>query len=433
MENLERLSGRIGGGEYDRAFSYLYGCEERTLLAQRRRYLDLIRTFGERYGRQECALFSSPGRTEVGGNHTDHQHGRVLAAGVDLDVIAAACPNDEGIIRIKSKGYPEDVIDLRELAEKDSERGRSASLVRGIAARFMQLGLKIGGFDACTTSDVLGGSGLSSSAAFEVLVGTILSGLYNGGALDPVLIAQISQYAENVYFGKPCGLMDQTACAVGGFVTIDFDDPQKPVVEKVDFDFAHSGSRLCIVDTKGDHADLTDDYASMPAEMKSVAAQFGKEVLREVPPEEFYKGLGQIYGKVSDRAIVRAVHFYADNDRVPRQVAALREGDFPTFCRLVIESGRSSAMYLQNLFSCKDPARQGLTVALALSERLLAGKGGAWRVHGGGIAGTIQAFVPESLLNGYRAMIDGVFGAGSCHVLSIRPVGLCEVTIGLGR
>jgi galactokinase len=384
---------------------------------------ETLKCFAERYGKdRDVSLFSAPGRTEIGGNHPDHQHGRVLAAAVNLDLICAAAKNGENVIRIKSQGFPEDIIDLAALAPVESEKEKAASLIRGVAARFQQLGYEIGGFDAYTISDVLKGSGLSSSAAFEVAVGTILNHLFNGGGVDAVRIAQIGQYAENNYFGKPSGLMDQAASAVGGFVAFDFKDPGKPVVEPVDFDFASCGHSLCIVDTGGSHADLTADYAAVAAEMKAVAAYFGKEFLREVNEAAFFENLGALRAALGERQVLRAMHFFGDNARVPKQVEALKKGDFEGFKRMIIESGRSSRELLQNVFSTAAPIQQGLSLALSLSERLLAGKG-AWRVHGGGFAGTIQAFVPNEMLAYYRERMENVFGAGTCHVLSIRPYG----------
>lgn len=420
---------RISAGDLDNALCYLYGRE--SLDAQRTRYIEALEQFSSLFGEREARLFSAPGRTEAGGNHTDHQRGRVLAGSVNLDAIAVAAPC-AGTIRVQSKGYPRDEVELKDLAPRPDEKNRSAAVIRGMAARFNELGHKIGGFDAYTTSDVLGGSGLSSSAAFEMLIGAALNGLYNDGALSPIEIAQIGQYAENVYFGKPSGLLDQMASAVGGFVTADFKDPLHPVIKKVAYDFAASGCRLCVVDTKGDHAGLTPEYGAIPQEMREVAAFFGKEVLREVDPDEFFARIGEVYAVTSNRAVARAIHFFGDDARVARQVRALEENRFDRFCELVVESGRSSAMYLQNVFAASDPAHQGLTVALALSERMLAGRG-AWRVHGGGFAGTIQAYVPADLLEDYRRMIDGVYGPGSCHVLSIRPIGECEVTSALGQ
>lgn len=422
---ITQLEQTLNQGGYEKTFSYLYGDKAGS---QKERYLSAIKSFHHIYAQnEEIELYSAPGRTEVCGNHTDHQHGRVMAAGVDLDVIAVASKNLENIIRIQSEGYPLDEIDLSDLSVKESEKNTAAALIRGVAAKFQDLGVRIGGFNAYTTSNVLKGSGLSSSAAFEVLVGVILNDLWGDGKLDSVQIAQIGQYAENVYFGKPSGLMDQTASAVGGFVAIDFQDPGSPVVEQVKVDFAASGYKLCIVDTGGSHADLTGDYATIPEEMGAVAAVFGKKVLREVDPNEFYKNLAKVRETCSDRAILRAFHFFADNNRVPEEQKALERKDYRSFLELVIESGHSSYMYLQNVYPCGTPQEQGLSLALAVSERVLKGQG-AWRVHGGGFAGTIQCFVPEALLESYQAAIEAVFGAGTCHILSIRPVGGIHVT-----
>lgn len=422
---IQELKEQLEQGAYERVFQWLYS---EKAAEQPQRYAQALDAFGELFGKErDVQLFSAPGRTEVGGNHTDHQRGRVLAAGVNLDVIAVASPNQEGIIRIQSAGYPMDEVRLSDLSVHEEEKNKAISLIRGVAARFQQLGMEIGGFDAYTTSNVLKGSGLSSSAAFETVVGQMLNHLYSGEKATPVQIAQIGQYAENVYFGKPCGLMDQTACSVGGFVTIDFEDPEHPKVEQVPVDFATAGYKLCIVDTGGNHSDLTGDYASIPVEMKSVAGFFGKEVLRQVPQEDFLSKIAQLREQCGDRAVLRAFHFYADNDRVPKQVAALGDRDFQRFKELVIESGNSSFEYLQNVYTCQNPQEQGLSLGLAISERILKGKG-AWRVHGGGFAGTIQAFVPEDLLEEYRRSVEAVFGQGKCHVLSIRPIGGVCVT-----
>ncbi len=395
--------------------------------AQSARYVRIAQSFESLFGEgREVSFFSSPGRTEVCGNHTDHNHGCVLAASVNLDAVAAAGFNNENIVRVKSEGYKMDVVDLAELGVMPEERGKSCSLVRGVCAGFRNRGYNIGGFDAATASDVLSGSGLSSSAAFEVLLGTILNHLFNDGKISAVEIAKIAQFAENEYFGKPCGLMDQTACSVGSFVKIDFADPSKPVIEKLDFDFAACGYSLCIVDTGGSHSDLTDEYAAVRKEMESVAASLGKKVLRDVPKEEFEKALPLIRETVGDRAVLRAMHFYADNERVNKQAQALGANDFEAFKSLVIESGFSSYMYNQNIFSCKDPSAQSVSVALALCEQMLRGKG-AWRVHGGGFAGTIQAFVPNELLDAFNKKMQSVFGAKSCYVLSIRPYGGIKV------
>ncbi len=392
---------------------------------QYERFLDVLSDFGEYFDKneeREVSLFSAPGRSEVCGNHTDHNHGRVLAAGISLDAIAVASKNDTGVVSIKSKGYPMDVISCDALEVDENNFGKSSELIRGILSRFKQLGYRIGGFDATTASKVLSGSGLSSSAAFEVLVCTILNHLYNDGKIDPVEIAQISQYAENVYFGKPCGLLDQMACSVGGFVTIDFNDPSKPIIKKVNFDFASCGHSLCIVDTKGDHSDLTDEYAAVRAEMEAVAAFFGKKVLRELDKQTVLENAADIRAAVSDRAVLRAIHFFNDDERVVKEVEALENGDFALFKKLTIESGRSSYMYNQNVYACSAPLSQPLSLALAVSEELLKGKG-AWRVHGGGFAGTIQAFVPDELLDEYKNTMNSIFGDDACYVLSIRPMG----------
>ena len=423
--NCKMLKDKLYGGEYGNVFKTLY---PNTYSTAADRYAAAVDEFEKLFGSDNgVRLFSAPGRTEVGGNHTDHQHGCVMAASVDLDVIAVARKNDDNIIRIKSKGFDMDVIDLEKLNPVDDEAEHAAALIRGVAARFKELGYNIGGFDAYTTSNVLKGSGLSSSAAFEVLVCTLLNSLYNGDKMDSVEKAIVSQYAENVFFGKPCGLMDQMACSVGGFVSIDFKDTAKPVIEKVDFDFKAVGHSLCIVDTGGCHADLTDDYAGIPTEMKAAAAFFGKDVLREVDENEFYAKMPELRKNVSDRGILRAVHFFDDNRRAQDMRDALKNGDFEQFKAIVSDSGMSSMTLLQNVFSSSNPEEQGLSLALALTAKIL-GKNGAWRVHGGGFAGTIQAYVPVELLDGYKSQIESVFGSGSCYVLNVRPVGGVEVT-----
>ncbi len=424
MFNAAGLKSELSSGKYQETFKKLYPNSSNAA----ERYCYVVDKFVEKYGDSDgLRLFSAPGRTEVGGNHTDHQHGCVLAAGVDLDVIAVARKNDDGIIRIQSEGFAEDVIDLKILTPQVEETEHAPALVRGIAARFNELGYKIGGFDAYTTSNVLKGSGLSSSAAFEVLVCTLLNSLYNDEKMDSVEKAIVSQYAENVFFGKPCGLMDQMACSYGGFVGIDFNDPQKPIIEKVNFDFSAVNHSLCIVDTGGCHADLTPDYAAVPAEMKSVAKVLGKEVLRDVDEAEFYSNIPELREKTNDRAVLRAIHFFNDNRRAVTLKNLLKENDFEGFKKIIIESGRSSLQSLQNVYSSANPSEQGLTLALALTEKILNGKG-AFRVHGGGFAGTIQAFVPNEILSTYKTEIEKVFGEGKCYVLSIRPVGGVEVT-----
>ena len=383
--------------------------------------------FTAAFGTAPTRYFSAPGRTEIGGNHTDHQRGRVLAAAVNLDTLAAVRPNETCVIRIQSQGYPLCTVDLTELTPQPAEINTTPALIRGVAARFTQVGCAVGGFDAYVESTVLPGSGLSSSAAFEVLVGTIINHLFFAGKVSQPEIAQIGQYAENVFFGKPCGLMDQTASAVGGLVTIDFLDKENPRIRSVDFDFSACGHALCIIDTQASHADLTDEYAAITRELKSICAHFGKEVLTQVSQEDFMAALPALRESCSDRAVMRAMHFYRENARVPQQVAALEQGDFPEFLRLVRESGYSSYMYLQNVIPAGYKQQQDVAVSLALCEHYLNGQG-AFRVHGGGFAGTVQAFVPFALLETFRTGIDGVLGEGACHVLSIRPQGGVEIT-----
>lgn len=381
--------------------------------------------FREAFGGEPERYFSAPGRTEIGGNHTDHQRGRVLAAAVNLDTLAAVRVNGTGTIRILSQGYPMSVVELNQLEPQAEEVNTTPALIRGVAARFVQLGCRVEGFDAYCTSTVLPGSGLSSSAAYEVLIGTIINHLFFDGRVSQPEIAQIGQYAENVFFGKPCGLMDQTASAVGNLVSIDFFDKDKPVITPVDFDFSACGHALCIIDTRASHADLTDEYAAIPGEIKKVCAHFGKEVLTQIDEQEFYAAIPALRKSCGDRAVLRCVHFYQDNARVPRQVAALQSGDFDTFLKLISESGRSSWMYLQNVIPAGYKEHQDVAVSLALCEHYLQGRG-AFRVHGGGFAGTVQAFVPFDLLDSFRAGVDAALGAGACHVLSIRPQGGVE-------
>ena len=378
--------------------------------------------FEERFGHPARYVFSAPGRTELSGNHTDHQHGRVLAAAVNLDTRAAVAENGTREIRVASEGYPLCRVSLDELAIHPAETGTTAALIRGVAARIASMGYALRGFDACVHSTVLPGSGLSSSAAFEVLIGTILNTLFCGGAITPVAIAQIAQYAENVYFGKPSGLMDQTASSVGGILGIDFADEKAPAVERVDFDFSACGHALCILDSGADHADLTDEYAAIPRELAQVCAVFGKKYLREVPEADFWARLPEVREAAGDRAALRAMHVYRDNERVARQIAALKAGDFGGFLSLVTESGYSSWMYLQNVVPLGATAHQQMALALALTGRLLGGRG-AYRVHGGGFAGTVLAFVPLDMLDFFRAGAEAVLGKGRCHVLSIRKEG----------
>jgi len=413
----------IETGRMDTGLKLLYGDDPIQLEQQKQRYAALIKMFNQEFpGERVIEIFSTPGRTEVGGNHTDHNAGRILAAAVDLDIIAAVAPNKDGVIRIRSEKFPAVEVNIDELDRVEDEQFTPTSLVRGVCARLVQLGYQIGGFDSFTTSNVPNGAGLSSSAAFEVLVVTVLNHLFNDGAIDDVINAQIAQYAENEYFGKPCGLMDQTTCAVGGLVTIDFKDFENPIVHKVDFNFSAQGFSVVIVAVGGDHADLNDDYIALEHEMKSAAKAMGGEVLREFSKEALYQNLAAVREQVSDRGILRAIHFYDDDQRVVDQVMKLERGDFTAFLNLIIESGYSSWMLCQNVFSCTNVHDQGLAVALAMSEDILKGKG-AWRVHGGGFAGTIQAFVPNEMVAKYIRELEAVFGPGSCHQLLIRSVG----------
>ena len=382
--------------------------------------------FREAFGREPQRYFSAPGRTEIGGNHTDHQRGRVLAAAVNLDTCAAVALNSDGVIRVLSKGYPLCQVNLTQLRPDASEFGTTTSLIRGVAAWFREKGYAISGFDAYVESTVLPGSGLSSSAAFEVLMGTILNGLFCVGEVDAKTVAMVGQYAENVFFGKPCGLMDQMASSVGNLVTIDFFRKDDPDVRPVNVDFASFGHALCIIDTGADHADLTDEYAAITRELKAVCGHFGKEVLTEIREEDFYAAIPALRRSCGDRAVLRAIHFYRENARVPRQVAALEAGDFDRFLALIRESGESSYMYLQNVIPAGRTTHQEVALSLALCQQLLGGRG-ACRVHGGGFAGTIQAFVPMDMLENFQKNMDAVLGTGACHVLSIRPQGGMEM------
>jgi galactokinase len=425
MQTLNSLITRLEAGPVA-ALADLYGNDNAVLQLQSERYLNLLREFSSTYTASEVAVFSSPGRTEIGGNHTDHNYGRVLAGAVNLDNIAVAAPNNSNRVRVVSIGYPAFEVDLTNLTPDSGEFYTSASLIRGISTRLQQLGYKTGGFDACIDGAVPKGSGLSSSASFEVLIGAVISHLFNDGKLDPIQNAIIGQYSENNFFGKPCGLMDQTACSVGGLVTIDFKDPANPIVKKVNFDFIATGYSLIITDTGGNHADLNDEYASLPTEMKSVAAQLGAKVLREVSLDTIVANIPTLREKTGDRAILRAIHFEGDNQRVVEQVEALEKNDFNSFLDMVIASGQSSYMYNQNIYPVSNVKEQGISLALALSELVLKGKG-AWRVHGGGFAGTIQAFVPKDLQEKYISTLENVFGKGSCHNLFIRPQGSIKV------
>lgn len=425
MELTKSIIFKIQSGDFDDRLLDIY-VDENVLEYQKERYIKAIKKYEELYGEGEVEIYSAPGRSEVGGNHTDHQRGQVLACGLNLDVIAIVSKSDDDIIKIVSDDYNIKDINVNDLSKKDSEENTSESLIRGVAKRLKDEGYKVGGFKTFMTSDVLRGSGMSSSAAFEVAIGTIISGLYNNMEISPVFIAQASQYAENVYFGKPSGLMDQMASSVGSLVNIDFKDTKNPVIRKVDVDFAKFSHSLCIVDTKGSHADLTPEYAAVPIDMKKVAAYFGKEVLREVDEDEFYANISDIREKVGDRPVVRAMHFFFDHNTVTKEVNALEAGDFEEFKKHISASGNSSFKYLQNVYPASDVANQGLSVGLGVSERILDGKG-AVRVHGGGFAGTIQAFVPNDMVSEYREEMDKLFGEGSCHVLKVRKYGGMKV------
>ena len=429
MPSIQELRQFFDTSQAADKLSVLYGTQPRRLESMRERWRSLINSYAEKFiDGDDVQLFSTPGRTEVGGNHTDHNAGCVLAAAVDLDLIGVAGRTKDGMITVYSEGYPEVTIDTRNLQAEEEERFTTAALIRGICARMKESGWQIGGFNACMTSDVPKGSGLSSSAAFEVQVATILSEIYNDGKLDPVQKAIIAQYAENNYFGKPCGLMDQTTCSVGGFVTIDFRDGNQPIVHKLAYDFAASGYALVILETGGDHADLTDEYAAVAGEMKSVAHALGGKVMRDVSLDQFMGALPELHHKVNDRALLRAFHFLRENQRVADEVNALEAGQFSRFLDLVNESGLSSWTLLQNCYSTRSPHQQGIPLALAISAQLL-GKKGAYRVHGGGFAGTIQVFIPIESVAAYVLQMEMIFGQGACYPVMVRSVGSTRVDL----
>ena len=424
----KELIALIENGGLDSRFAALYG--ESAVAAQRERYTDAVREFSSLFGAdREVRLFSVPGRSEISGNHTDHNRGCVIAAAVDLDIIAVASANGDGKVTVKSKGFPADTVDCHPGEPDEKLFYTSGSLLSGVCAGFEKRGYRVGGYDAYTTSNVLKGSGISSSAAFEVMIGTVMNHLYNDAVITAPVIAEIAQYAENVYFGKPSGLMDQTACAVGGFSFIDFADPKAAKIEKLGFDLSRAGYSLCITNTGGNHADLNDDYASVPAEMKAVAEEFGRGVLRGLTVKELLARAGELREKVGDRAILRAFHFIRENERFMGQAEALKRGDIGSFLRGVRASGESSFMYLQNVYTTKNVREQGLSLALAVTDYALSGteRTSAWRVHGGGFAGTVQAFVPDENVDGYKSGMEAVVGAGSCAVLKVRPEGCTAV------
>ena len=409
-------------------FINLYGKDSKVLETQKQRYINALEKFSKLYpNRDEIEIYSASGRTEIGGNHTDHQHGCVLAAAVNLDVIGIVAFHNEKVIRVKSEGYDAFEVELSDLSVKKGETG-SAAIIRGIASKFASFGVEVSGFDMYSTSDVLCGSGISSSAAFETLVGTIIDIHYNEGKAGAVEIAKIGQYAENVYFGKNSGLMDQMVSSVGGLVSIDFNDTEKPLIKNFNFDFDSKGYSICVTDTKGSHANLTGDYVAIRNEMEQVAAFFGTSYLRQVEEKDFYENISKIRKTCSDRAVIRATHFFDDNNRAIQEAKALMNDNLEEFLKLVQESGDSSATLLQNLYSLSSPTKQEIPLAIMMSKKILNGKG-AVRVHGGGFAGTIQAFVPKEVEAEYISKMNNIFGEGSCHKLRIRPVGGTKINL----
>ena len=421
----------ITSGELDAKFASLLEVPvtDERVPAIRDRWLGAVNAFEEIYGAdRDVALFSVPGRSEIMGNHTDHQQGRVIAASITLDCIAVASKREDSVIRIKSEGFPEDVVDINVYNTPVDERFfKSDAIIAGVADGFRNNGYSVGGFDAYTTSNVLKGSGLSSSAAFEDMVGNILSHFYNDGVVSATDIARIAQYAENKFFGKPCGLMDQMACAWGGLITIDFADKNAPKTEGLGFDLTKKGYSLCITDTGGNHADLNADYASVPAEMKAVASVFGEEVLCRVTYDEIIEKAAEIRKTCGDRALLRAIHFVRETERVAKTAEILKNDDLDAFLAAILSSGDSSYKYLQNVYTVKNVEEQGLSLALAVTEGYLCDKKAAWRVHGGGFAGTTQAFVPSEYANEFRSLMDSVFGEGACMELRIRSAGAVKV------
>ncbi len=425
MINLITAKENLKNKTYDALLEDIY-VDKSLLDYHRERYIQAITQYETLFSQDEISIFSAPGRSEVCGNHTDHQHGKVLATSINLDTIAVVAKNNSNVINLVSEGYDMATIDIDDLGVRENEAGGTESIIRGVLKGLKDRGYTLGGFNAYTTSDVLVGSGLSSSAAFENLIGTIVSGLFNDMRIDPVVIAQVSQFAENVYFKKPCGLMDQMACSVGGMINIDFENPQTPVVNKIDVDFEKHNYSLCIVDTKGSHVDLTDDYAMIPLEMKKVANYLGNEVLRACDSNEFYRNLSEIRKAVGDRAVLRAIHFFKEENNVDTAVNALKNDNFDDFLKIIKESGDSSFKYLQNVYVSRDVQNQNVSVALALSDELLQNYG-VCRVHGGGFAGTIQAFVNNDFVDTYKGFINSVFGENSCHVLKVRKHGSIKV------
>ena len=425
----EKAKETIERGLADKMICDMLGVGSAALDEYKARLVSALNRFADLYGRErDVAVFSVGGRSEISGNHTDHNGGKVIAAAVNLDIIAVASARDDGVIRVKSEGFDEDVVTPDDAAAPDPAKfSSSAALIAGIEHAFKARGLSVGGFDAYTTSNVIKGSGLSSSAAFEVMIGKILSYFYNINNIDTKEIAKAAKYAENVFFGKPCGLMDQMACATGGLITVDFSSSSDPSARSINFDFASSGLSLCITNTGSSHSDLTDEYAAVPSEMKRVASFFGKERLCELSRAGIEEKITALREFAGDRAVMRAFHFFDENERVERQTEALEGNDTGEFLRLVTASGRSSFCYLQNVYSALDPEDQGTSLALYLSEKFLKDKVGAARIQGGGFAGTIEAFVPDRHAGEYKEMMEKVFGDGSCHILSVRPAGAVKI------
>ena len=425
--NVQSVIYSIKNGSLDEKLVRLYG--KNALEAQKKRYIGALEEFADLFGNnREVSIFSVPGRSEISGNHTDHNFGCVIAGSVDLDIIAVASKRDDSVLHIKSEGHNPDIVDIKKYTSPDEKLfGRSASILAGVAKGLSDAGYEVGGLDAYTTSCVPGGSGLSSSAAFENMVGTMINHFYNGGKVSSVEIAKISQFAENAFFGKPCGLMDQVACAFGGIVAIDFADPKNPIIEQLDLDLAGAGYALCIIKTGGNHADLTDDYAAVPAEMKAVARELGVSVLRETTKEALFEKISELREKVGDRAIMRACHFFDENERVAEIKEALRAKKIDKFFDGILASGKSSFCYLQNVYTTKNVSEQGVSLALCIAESYLKQVGGAWRVHGGGFAGTVQSFVPLAHVEEFTKTIEAVFGKGSCLALSVRPDGAIKL------
>lgn len=421
MKATVELKQELQQNKHEALIKELY-VDSRRVDTETKRYIEAITKYEQLFGEGKVGVFSAPGRSEIGGNHTDHQQGRVLAASVNVDFLAVAGSVEEPVIQVLSEGYEMITVDVTDLSLCEEEKGTTKAIIKGMIKGFVDAGYNVGGFNAYITSEVLSGSGLSSSAGLETLIGTIVSGLYNEQKVSPVTIAKLGQYAENVYFGKPSGLMDQMASSVGDIIYIDFKDKETPVIEKIEVEFERAGYSLCIVDTKGSHDDLTDEYAAIPVEMKQIAAQFGKEHLREVEKKAFYQQLPTLRKTCGDRAVLRAIHFFEENDRVVSQVEALKSGDMDRFLKLVQASGNSSYKYLQNIYVPSNVKEQNMSIALAVSDSIL-GDNGVCRVHGGGFAGTIQAFVKDAFVETYKEAIEQVFGEGTCHVLKIRKHG----------